>query len=138
MQNGNKEETKSSLISIGAFGRGGYGTRGEYSGGEGGGEESKTYLFDSSNIPARAQYHAANAASKLKKLDALITDVFGLPLASRYKYPIPSNRNTRSMVKKRKKKATVERSVATRIRVVNMNQPWGFVSGQQGGMNLKG
>lgn len=89
-----------------------------------GGWESKTYLFDSSNSPARAQYHAANAVSKLNKLAALITDMFGLPWASRCKYPIPSNRNTRSRVKKTKNKATFERSVAKTITVVNINQPW--------------
>lgn len=83
----------------------------------------QTNLFDSSKIPARAQYHAANADSKLKKLAVLIIGAFGPPLASRCKYPIPSNRNAISRVKKMKKNATVERSVIMRRRVVNMNQP---------------
>lgn len=97
----------------------------------------QTYLFDSSNIPERAQYHAANADSKLKKPDALITGVFGPPLASRCKYPIPSNRNARSRVKKMKKNATVERSVAMRRRVVNMNQPLVCVLSQQGRTKIR-
>lgn len=98
---------------------------------------NQTYLFDSSNIPARAQYHAANADSKLKKPDALITGVFGPPLASRCKYPIPSSRNARSRVEKMKKDATVERSEAMRRRVVNMNQPWVCVLSQQGGRKIR-
>lgn len=86
--------------------------------------ESKTYLFDSFNSPARATYQAPNAVSKLNKLAALIIGVFGLPLASRCKYPSPSNKNTRSSVKKTKNKARFERSVAMTITVVNINQPW--------------
>lgn len=85
--------------------------------------ERQTYLLDSSNIPARAQYHAAKADNKLKKPAVLIIGAFGPPLASRCKYPIPSNRNEISRVKKMKKNATVERSVAMRRIVVNMNQP---------------
>lgn len=92
----------------------------------GGGGESKTYLFDSFNSPARAQYQAANAVIKLNKLAALMIGVFGLPLASRCKYPSPSNRNTRSRVKKTMNKARFERSVAMTITVVNINQPWGL------------
>ena len=118
MNNGNQEETKSYLISIKAIAWGSHGTGGE------GGRESKTYLFDSFNSPARAQYHAENAVSKLNKPLALITDMFGLPLASRCKYPIPSNRKTRSRVKKMKNKTRFERSVAMTITVVNINQPW--------------
>lgn len=113
MHNGNKEETK--------FIRNQH--RSPYEIELQVGEEGQTYLFDSSNIPARAQYHAANAESKLKKPDVLIIGVFGPPLASRCKYPIPSNKNARSRVEKMKKNATVERSVAMRRRVVNMNQP---------------
>ena len=86
-------------------------------------QAGKTDLFDSSNIPARAQYHAANADIKLKKPAVLIMGVFGPPLASRCVYPIPSSKNAISRVKKMKKNATVERSVAMRRSVVNMNQP---------------
>lgn len=124
MNNGNKEETKSCLISIEAITWGSHGAGGE------GERESNTYLFDSFNSPARAQYHAANAVSKLNKLAALITDVFGPPSASRCRYPIPSNRNTRSRVKKTKNKARFERSVAMTITVVNINQPWVCVLSQ--------
>lgn len=110
----------------------------------GGGGESKTYLFDSSKSKATAVYQAANAVSKLNKLAALIIDMFGPPLASRCKYPIPSNRNTRSREKKMKKNARFERSVATTTKVVNINQPWICVLSQQRRirtepwMNLKG
>lgn len=88
--------------------------------------ENKTHLFDSFNRPARATYQAPKAVSKLNKLAALMIGVFGLPLASRCKYPSPSNRKTISRVKKTKNKARFERSVAMTITVVNMNQPCGF------------
>lgn len=88
-----------------------------------GGLRRQTDLFDSSNIRARAQYHAANADSKLKKLAVLIIGAFGPSLASRCKYPIPSSKNEISRAKKMKQNATVERRVAMRRRVVNMNQP---------------
>lgn len=109
-------------MSIEAFARRNMGRR-RGGRGRGSGLRRQTDLFDSSNIPARAQYHAANADSKLKKPAVLIIGGFGPPLASRCKYPIPSNKNEISSVKKMKKNATVERSVAMRRRVVNMNQP---------------
>lgn len=92
--------------------------------------ESRTYLFDSFNNPARAQYHAANAVSKLNTLAALITVMFGLPLASRCKYPIPSKRNTKLRQKKTENTARFVRSVAMTMRVVNINQPCVFVLSQ--------
>lgn len=93
MNKGNEEETKSYLISIEVhYMRESWG----WGGGENKGErESKTYLFDSFNSLASATYQAANAVNKLNKLAALMIGVFGLPLASRCKYPSPSNRNTR-------------------------------------------
>ena len=45
--------------------------------------EDETYLFESSAIPAKALYHAKNAASSAKKPPALMTGGFGAPAASR-------------------------------------------------------
>lgn len=82
-----------------------------------------THLFESSAIPANALYHARNAASSPKKPPALMIGTVGFPFALRCRYPIPSSKKVRSRVKKRRKKAMVERRVATRRIVVKMNQP---------------
>ena len=84
----------------------------------------KAYLFESSAIPARALYQAKNAASRAKKPPALMIGVFGAPMASRCRYPIPRSKNAMSREKKSEKKATVERRVQKSSRVVKMNQPW--------------
>ncbi len=81
------------------------------------------YLFESSAIPARALYQARKAANSAKKPPALIMEAFGMPFASRWRYPIPSSMNAISSEKNSEKNATVERRVhSTRI-VVKMNQP---------------
>ena len=82
----------------------------------------RTYLFDVSRIPAKALYHAKNAARRPKEPPALMRPGFGAPAAVRFRYPQNNNRNVMSRVKKSKKKATVERRVAINKRVVKMNQ----------------
>ena len=86
--------------------------------------QSKTDLFESSRIPASALYQAKNAASSAKKPPAFSTGVFTMPAASGCKYAIPRSMKAISREKNRLKKATVERSVASRSRKVNMNQPY--------------
>ena len=71
-----------------------------------------------SAIPARALYQAANAASIPKAPPALRQATFPC-----WRYEIPSIRKARSRVKKRKKKATVERSVQRSRMKVKINQP---------------
>lgn len=71
-----------------------------------------------SAIPARALYQAAKAARIPKAPPALRQAM--LPC---WRYEIPSMRNARSSVKKRKKKATVERSVQMSRMKVKINQP---------------
>ena len=84
---------------------------------------NKTHLLESSAIPAKALYHARNAASNAKKPPALRMGGFGMSIASRCRYPMLSSMNARSRVKNSKKNATVERRVQSTRSVVKMNQP---------------
>ena len=77
----------------------------------------------SSAIPARALYHAMNAARSPKYPPAESKCWFGAPLASASRWPRNRKRNAMSRVKKSRKKATVERSVQISRMVVKMNQP---------------
>jgi hypothetical protein len=86
------------------------------------GSRDGTYLFELSAIPASALYHAANAAMSPKAPPATIHPPCGFA-PSFWRYPIPSRRNAMSSVKKRKKNATVDRSVHKRRMVVKINQP---------------
>ena len=86
-------------------------------------QERWAHLLESSRIPAKALYHAVNAASRPKNPPALMIGGFGTPLGLRCRYPMPSSRNVMSSVKKRVKNATVERSVASKRTVVKINQP---------------
>jgi hypothetical protein len=67
-------------------------------------------------------YQAVNAAMIPKAPPALRRPVWGAPPLCN-KYARPRNRNARSRVKKRVKKATVERRVQIKSRKVKMNQP---------------
>lgn len=75
-----------------------------------------------SAIPAKALYHARNAASIPNPPPALMAVWLGAPLwLSRY--PIPRQRKARSRVKNKLKNATVDFRVQRRSKKVNMNQP---------------
>ena len=74
-------------------------------------------------MPAKALYHARNAARSPKNPPALMTGGFGWLAALRWRYPMPRRRKAISSVKNKRKKATVERRVATRRMVVKINQP---------------
>jgi hypothetical protein len=87
---------------------------------EGRGESIGTY--ESSAIPAKALYQAAKEARRPKTPPALMTLALGVPSVA-WRYPIPRRRKAMSRVKKRKKKATVERRVQMTRMVVKMNQP---------------
>jgi hypothetical protein len=67
-------------------------------------------------------YQAVNAARIPKAPPALRRPVWGAP-STWSRYARPRNRNARSRVKKRVKKATVERRVQINSRKVKMNQP---------------
>ena len=84
----------------------------------------RPHLLESSTIPASALYHARNEVSSPKKPPALMMGGFGASSLLRCRYPRPSSRKVRSSDRKRKKKASVDRRVARRSRVVKMNQPW--------------
>jgi len=86
------------------------------------GESDAPHLFELSAIPARALYHAANAAKRPKAPPATMQPCCGCT-PSFCRYPMPSIRNAMSSVKNRKKKATVERRVQMTKIVVKMNQP---------------
>ena len=83
----------------------------------------RTYLFESSSIPASALYHAKKAANSAKKPPAFSMGAFTLPVALGCRYAIARSKKAISSVKNRVKKATVERRVASKRRNVKMNQP---------------
>lgn len=82
---------------------------------------TKKLLLESA-IPARALYQAKNAARIPKAPPALMAEIRGAP-STRARYPIPRQRNARSRVKKREKKATVDLTVQMSNKKVKMNQP---------------
>ena len=85
---------------------------------------SRSYLLESSSIPARALYQAMNAANNAKNPPALMTGGFGEPAALGFKYPMASSKKAMSRKKNSRKNATVERRVANRRRVVKIHHPY--------------
>ena len=74
--------------------------------------------------PARALYQETKAVKKPKRPPALVIFAFAVPVASWYRYPIPSSKKVISRKKKRRKNATVDLRVQNRRTVVKMNQPY--------------
>lgn len=85
--------------------------------------ETRACLLESSRIPANAEYHAKNALQIPNAPPVLIRLGPGAPAAFGLSQPRARKRKARSSVKKSRKKATVDRSVARRRRVVKINHP---------------
>lgn len=80
-------------------------------------------LFESFAKPAKATYHASNAASSAKNPPAMITGLLGSAVPLRCKYPIPSRRKAMSTARKVPQKTKVDFSVHRNIMKVKINQP---------------